>query len=88
MSMNTYLKGRLRNTTLHRNQGLMPLFEAVVNSIHSIAEISNDPTYGRINIEILRESQGNLALKMEKQNVAHPARANCWIQNIRQWKWI
>ncbi|CAB5706957.1 Uncharacterised protein [Delftia tsuruhatensis] len=72
MSMNTYLKGRLRNTTLHRNQGLMPLFEAVVNSIHSIAEISNDPTYGRINIEILRESQGNLAFENGKAKRGAP----------------
>lgn len=73
MSMNTYLKGRLRNTTLHRNQGLMPLFEAVVNSIHSIAEMSPDPTCGRINIEILRETQGKLALDNEKAKRGAPA---------------
>lgn len=62
MSMNTYLKGRLRNTTLYRNQGLMPLFEAVVNSIHSIAEASSDPTYGQITIEIIRSPQSSLSL--------------------------
>lgn len=63
MSMNTYLKGRLRNTVLPRHQGLMPLFEAVVNSIHSIAEISSDPIYGEITIEIVRSQQGALALQ-------------------------
>jgi hypothetical protein len=72
MSMNTYLKGRLRNTTLHRNQGLMPLFEAVVNSIPSIAESSKDPAYGRIEIEILREAQGKLAFDQGKAKRGAP----------------
>lgn len=66
MSMNTYLKGRLRNTMLPRHQGLMPLFEAVVNSIHSIAEVSSDPIYGEITIEIVRLPQGALALQDAK----------------------
>jgi hypothetical protein len=38
MSLNTSLKGRLRNTNLPLTHGLAPLFEAVVNSIHSIDE--------------------------------------------------
>ena len=38
MSMETNLQGRLRNTSLPYNQGLLPLFEAVINSIHSIEE--------------------------------------------------
>jgi hypothetical protein len=46
MSMNTSLKGRLRNTTLH-NRVLMPPFEAVVNSIHAIAEESSAPPMAR-----------------------------------------
>lgn len=38
MSMETNLHGRLRNTSLHRRHGLFPMFEAVINSIHSIGE--------------------------------------------------
>ena len=38
MAMTTYLKGRLRNTSLSKTRGLFPLYEAVVNSIHSIEE--------------------------------------------------
>jgi len=38
MSLNTSLKGRLRNTNLPKTSALLPLFEAVVNSIHSIDE--------------------------------------------------
>lgn len=38
MSLQTNLKGRLRNTSLPKSHGLMPVFEAVVNSIHSIEE--------------------------------------------------
>lgn len=62
MSMNTHLPGRLRNTPLPRIHGLMPLFEAVVNSIHSIAEVSSDPAYGEITIEIIRMPQPSLPL--------------------------
>ena len=43
MSLQTNLKGRLRNTSLPKNHGLMPVFEAVVNSIHSIEEMNNLP---------------------------------------------
>jgi hypothetical protein len=41
MSLQTNLKGRLRNTSLPKSHGLMPVFEAVVNSIHSIEEKGN-----------------------------------------------
>jgi hypothetical protein len=34
----------------------MPLFEAVVNSIHAIAEVSDSPAYGKIIISIRRRS--------------------------------
>jgi len=46
MSMKTNLSGRLRNTSLPASHGLMPLFEAVVNSIHSIEELSEDYVSG------------------------------------------
>ncbi len=61
MSLETNLKGRLRNTHLPKNHGLMPVFEAAVNSIHSIEEKqSNDSEF--ITLHINRASQGQLEL--------------------------
>ena len=60
MPMTTYLKGRLRNTPLPKTRGLFPLFEAVVNSIHSI-EDQTDTSSGHIYVEILRDPQETLA---------------------------
>lgn len=62
MSLNTSLKGRLRNTHLPKTHGLLPLFEAVVNSIHSIdaQRKSEEPyivTEGEIKIKIIRDAQ-------------------------------
>lgn len=61
MSIQTSLKGRLRNTNLPKKDVLLPLFEAVVNSIHSIDEriekqndIKLDDAY--IKIQIIRSS--------------------------------
>jgi hypothetical protein len=61
MSLNTNLKGRLRNTSLPLSNGLLPLFEAVVNSIHSIEETGMCMDDGKIEIEIVRIPQ-NLEL--------------------------
>nr|WP_199044843.1 hypothetical protein [Dyella sp. ASV24] len=60
MTMNTNFKGRLRNTQLPASKPLLPLFEAVVNSIHSIEDANQDGSPGRIEIEICREGQGSL----------------------------
>ncbi|MGR7464436.1 ATP-binding protein [Klebsiella aerogenes] len=60
MSMNTSLRGRLRNTPLPFSHSLMPLFEAVVNSIHAISEVTSDPDYGHIVIDIIRMPQATL----------------------------
>lgn len=57
MSMNTFLAGRLRNTPLPRAHGLMPLFEAVVNSIQAVASSMSLAEAGEITIEIERSSQ-------------------------------
>lgn len=38
--MQTALNGRLRNTSLPYNKGLMPVYEAVINSIEAIEERS------------------------------------------------
>jgi hypothetical protein len=54
MSIGTNLRGRLRNTPLPRSHGLLPLFEAVVNSIHAIEELNAGD--GEIEVEIIRES--------------------------------
>ncbi|MEW5911807.1 MAG: ATP-binding protein, partial [Thermodesulfobacteriota bacterium] len=39
MEMKLNLAGKLRNTKLARSKALLPLFEAIVNSFHSIEEI-------------------------------------------------
>lgn len=56
MSMETNLHGRLRNTSLPYTSGLLPLFEAVANSIHSIEEVGLSQSDGNISIEILRDT--------------------------------
>lgn len=55
--METNLHGRLRNTSLPYKSGLMPLFETVVNSIHSIEEAGLPPASGAITVEIIRSPQ-------------------------------
>ena len=57
--MKTFLAGRLRNTSLPLGQGLLPLFEAVVNSIHSV-DSRNQKDSGEIRIEIVRIPQTTL----------------------------
>lgn len=61
MSLQTNLKGRLRNTSLPKSHGLMPVFEAVVNSIHSIEEKGNTSS-GKIILRFNRVTQGALDL--------------------------
>jgi len=56
--MQTNFHGRLRNTSLPKTHGLMPLFEAVVNSIHSIESSGLLLSNGNIKVEILRDRQG------------------------------
>ncbi len=60
MSMDTNLQGRLRNTSLLLNHGLAPLFEAVVNSIHAIEDAGLSTEDGKIIVEIIRDTQGEL----------------------------
>jgi hypothetical protein len=61
--MDTNLLGRLRNTSLPYNHGMLPLFEAVVNSIHSIDEVGLSSNSGNIVIEIMRDIQAPLDFK-------------------------
>ena len=60
--LQTNLKGRLRNTSLPKSHGLLPVFEAIVNSIHSIEEKDNLDT-GRIILEINRSQQSALEIE-------------------------
>lgn len=73
MSMNTNLQGRMRNTPLPMSHSLHCLFEAVVNSIHSIAEQNADPAYGSIDIQIVRSPQTSLQLDDGKPRRGAPA---------------
>lgn len=67
MSLETNLAGRLRNTSLPLSAGLMPLFEAVVNSIHAVEDKDLPSELGHVRIEILRkEKTKKLALNDSK----------------------
>lgn len=62
MKLETNLLGRLHNTPLPVTCGLLPLFEAIVNSIHAIEDRSS-VAEGKIKIEIMRKAkQGQLNL--------------------------
>ena len=54
--MKTNLSNRIAHTTLPKSNGLLPLYEAVVNAIHAIDEANIDSEAGFINIEIIREN--------------------------------
>jgi len=55
MKMETNLQGRLRNTSLPYNHGLLPLFEAVINSIHAIEDAGLSSEEGNITVEVVRD---------------------------------
>jgi hypothetical protein len=55
ISISTNLAGRLRNTPLPLGAGLLPVYEAVINSIHAIEDTNLRPEQGEIKIEILRK---------------------------------
>ena len=57
--MDIDLKGRVRNTKLPLSRGLLPLFEAISNAIHSIEEAKTQSP--EIVVEVVRDtSQGGL----------------------------
>ena len=61
----TNLPGRIRNTNLPKSHALLPLFEAVVNSIHAIEDAQLPLREGEIRIEVLREDCKHLSLDAE-----------------------
>ncbi|MET3559855.1 hypothetical protein ABID39_000533 [Bartonella japonica] len=67
--MRTNLSGRVRNTSLPESHALLPLFEAVVNSIHSIEERGNDFSSSYITISIIRSNQALLPLKKDTEKL-------------------
>ncbi len=68
------LQGRLRNTNLPKNQSLMPLFEAVVNSIQSLDDSSVKAEDQKIIIDIERypETEDFDALKSNRGRKKEP----------------
>jgi hypothetical protein len=54
--------GRVRNMSLPKGQGLLPLFEAVINSIDAIEDLKGDSTQGSIVVRILRQATLDLNL--------------------------
>jgi hypothetical protein len=52
--MNTDVAGRVRNVQLPTSKPLLPLFEAIINSIHAIEDAREKD--GRIEIEVLRKA--------------------------------
>ena len=58
MNIATNLHGRLRNTFLPLSHGLLPLFEAVINSTHGIEEAAISVESGWIrNSDLARTSR-------------------------------
>ena len=66
-TMPANLAGRLRNTPLPLTSGLLPLFEAVINSIHAIEDIDASTDRGHIRIEIERDQTRELPFDGDKK---------------------
>ena len=65
--MNTSLRGRIRNTRLPQKQILMPLFEAVINSIHAIEDSGHSSSEGEISVFIHRVPQQDLGVECPRR---------------------
>ena len=52
--MNTDVAGRVRNVELPASKPLLPLFEAIINSIQAVEDAREQ--HGRIEIEVVREA--------------------------------
>ncbi|HUT09119.1 MAG TPA: hypothetical protein VMY42_01360 [Thermoguttaceae bacterium] len=73
-NMETNLPGRLRNTSLPIGNALLPVFEAVVNSVHAIEEAGIPSKDGRIFLTILRDAQQAFKFEDEtKKGGSEPA---------------
>jgi hypothetical protein len=63
--MNTDVAGRVRNVQLPLSKPLLPLFEAIINSIHAIEDAKENN--GRIEVEVLR-SAGDLFAESDRSH--------------------
>lgn len=59
------VRGKVLEKKLAYRNTLLPLFEAVVNSIHSIEDINNRSS-GKIEIEIIRSRQSTIGSEESK----------------------
>ncbi len=66
--------GRVKNTNLAKNQGLLPLYEAIINSIDAIEETSGSTPQGKIDITILRHYALSAEGEEQDQLVTAPIR--------------
>lgn len=64
MSLQTNLKGSLRNTSLPKSHGLMPVFGAVVKSIQSIKE-KRETASRKVTLQVNRSQQSSLDLDIK-----------------------
>ncbi len=61
MALTTSLEGRVRNTSLPKSHALLPLLEAIVNSIQAIdARPADSGGPGRIDVRVRRDAQAEL----------------------------
>jgi len=58
--VNSNVIGRVRNITLPNSKGLLPLFEAIINSIDAIEDAEKNLDEGFIKVKILRSSKSML----------------------------
>lgn len=70
MGLTTSLHGRLRNTVLPKTHGLLPLFEAVVNAVQSLDDLSQHSDQHSVRVDIIRSGQG--AIEMGGGDGLHP----------------
>jgi hypothetical protein len=72
MAISTNFKWRLKNANLPATKGLLSLFEAVVNHIHSIEESAAGCAGGDVSIGVLREEEGLMGLTSETEASGGP----------------
>lgn len=69
--MNIDLLGRIKNINLTTSTPLVPLFEAVINSIQSVEDTGEKPRDNYIRIKVLRDTS-QIAMKMDDSSVVYP----------------
>ncbi|MCY4122240.1 MAG: ATP-binding protein, partial [Acidobacteria bacterium] len=72
MNISTNLNGRLRNTSLPLSRGLLPLFEAVINSIHGLEESHIPTESARIRVVIERDMVHSLVDAVDDTKSGRP----------------